>query len=292
MLSGPYKPKTEDAEKKSKEANKTLSETFAASTFDYLSTVFSKPETTRSLAQARKQEDRRRTIETLFTTNMDEGLKMIVTWVDTMSKLMPEIQLLSSVVQNVALYPTGVKNSEIIATRIKLPDSKAYFFAEIEKLASSDTVKVGTTSYCLDCYFTHSRESYNAAQSNIHSISLPHLCPTCRGEGVLHQITLDFPRGLHQFILPQTNWLQEMIVGHTVSQLPSTSRVYVHKMLHQVINGSPSKGVEVDVILVTNDERLFLIEVTNQTDADNILREFIRKRDYYRKTGLNLAVIN
>jgi hypothetical protein len=286
LLSGAFRTKSDEADKKSKESRKTLSETMAAASFDFFGDVLAKPQTLRSLSNLRKAENRRKTIEQLFLASKEESLKMIATWVDIGSNLVPELNQLSGVTENVALYPVGVKNAEVLATRVKLPEAKQALFAELERLASSDIVQIGTKSFCLDCYFSHSRQSYGSTQSNIHSFSLPNICPTCRGEGIVHQVVFEYPRGLHQFILPQSNWLQEIIIGYTVAQLPQASKVYVHKILHQNVNGTVSQGVEADVVLVTNDKRMFIIEVTTQTDADNVLREFVKKRDRLNQIGI------
>ena len=84
--------------------------------------------------------------------------------------------------------------------------------------------------------------------------------------------------GLHKLILPETNWLQELIIGYTLCELKSVDKIFVHKKLHNVpYDGNESKGIESDVSIITKDGRLILIEVTTQTSFDNIMKDVTRK---------------
>ncbi|MDG6995076.1 MAG: hypothetical protein JRN52_04060 [Nitrososphaerota archaeon] len=71
-----------------------------------------------------------------------------------------------------------------------------------------------------------------------------------------------------------------------MAKLPNAKKVFVHKMLHQVKDGKISQGIESDVILLTHDGRFFLLEISTQTNADNLLRDFIKKRERYKAIGI------
>lgn len=81
-----------------------------------------------------------------------------------------------------------------------------------------------------------------------------------------------YPRGLHKILLPDSNWLQEIIIGYALSGLKNVKRIYVHKKIHlSPLHQSEGEGVESDVSLITEDGKLIIIEVTRQNDLDNII---------------------
>ena len=78
--------------------------------------------------------------------------------------------------------------------------------------------------------------------------------------------------------MPDTHWLQEILIGYAVSGIPAIEKVYVHKKIQFVEpNKGPIAGIESDVTIVTNDKKLVLIEVTTQTSLDNIMEDVDKK---------------
>ena len=101
--------------------------------------------------------------------------------------------------------------------------------------------------------------------------------PACSENGIIHKVKITFPTDLNGLLLGETNWLYEVFIGHLISNFDFIKNVYVHKKIQPYENGEVKSGVEVDVIAITNDSKLILIEVTKQRDDSNI-REHIETK--------------
>ncbi|MDG6995075.1 MAG: hypothetical protein JRN52_04055 [Nitrososphaerota archaeon] len=78
MLSGPYKPKVEEASKQRDDSRKSLLDAQQSYSFEMLSSVFSNPDTVRAFTRNRLAEDRKKALEQAFQMDKEENLKRIV----------------------------------------------------------------------------------------------------------------------------------------------------------------------------------------------------------------------
>lgn len=61
----------------------------------------------------------------------------------------------------------------------------------------------------------------------------------------------------------------------------------IHKKINSVINGNKIDPYEADVIIVTQNNKLFLAEVTVQSDESNLISEISRKCEYLKRAKIH-----
>lgn len=180
---------------------------------------------------------------------------------------------LETITQTINHAKYAMINSKTLKNCGVLPLHKDQLEDKLTKLASSSTINFLMEVLCLDCMFKFDHEPFISVAMNLEKISLLDTCPRCNGKGLVHQLVFVFPRGLHKVVLPETNWLHEVIIGYTLAQLPMIKKVYVHKKVSAIIEGVTKSGLQIDVIGITNDDKLVLIEVTSQSDLNNLMVE-------------------
>ena len=97
---------------------------------------------------------------------------------------------------------------------------------------------------------------------------------------------MGMPKILNSLLLLERSWFYEVIIGYAVSKLDFVKNVYIHKKIQAYENGAVKTGVEADVIIITNDNKLFIIEVTKQGDTSNIMKTISRKIDHFKEAGI------
>lgn len=138
-------------------------------------------------------------------------------------------------------------------------------------------VEFGIDSVCLDCWFEKNQLPFTCRVTNTKSIEIMDQCQQCRGKGLIHKIIISLPKELTSLILLDSSWLYEVVVGYAVAKLDFVKHVYVHKTIQVFNNGVVQQGVEADVAIITNDDKLYIIEVTKQSDTSNIMETINKK---------------
>ncbi len=284
---------TTHAEKVAKvnEANKTLQQLMeddqSASIYEFMSLIFSDPRVRSAIKTRREPAKISEAIKKVAKSRSSEVRDNFKGAYEAISTFARQRHKYSSIQNALGLKDAACSNGRLIQASMNGSINRSLLCNELSILASSQTLALGSTSFCLSCFFEHDKDSFMSIRTNSGRIEFDERCPNCHGEGMIHTIINQYPRGLHQSVLPESTWLQEIIIGCALSSLDWVDRVYVHKKLHPYSNGSTGHGLETDVILVTSDQRMFLVEVTTQKDTGNVTREFYSKTSKLEKAGID-----
>lgn len=167
---------------------------------------------------------------------------------------------------------------------LDMPSDKEQIDTALSKFASM--LPVTKESLCLDCWYERDQYPYTNASANVKQVQLEPHCLNCGGPGLVHKIGIVFPRSMHNLFLETCNWFYEVLVGYVVSRIPGVKDVFVHKTIHPHLNAGLGRGAEIDVAVITSDDRLYFIEVTKKSDANEIIRDAERKLRRFRELDL------
>jgi cold shock CspA family protein len=155
----------------------------------------------------------------------------------------------------------------------------------IKKLVSRRYARLKTSSICLDCYLKHGfKYSFSSESEYAGKLIIPYLCDQCGGKTFHHSISLRMPINIIDLI--RNDIINEIIVATIISEIDIIKEVYLHKKLNIFQNGSLKSGVEIDVIAITNNNELILIEVTKGNDLSNLTPLIQGKIDHYKNNQI------
>jgi len=157
-------------------------------------------------------------------------------------------------------------------------------------LRVGNIIPLSYNAICLECVLRKQLPMpFQATLLYTKDFSLIERCHQCSGETILHRINVHAPSDLIALI--QDEQLPEAIVGYTLAQLEDVEEVFVHKKINPVINGSVRQSAQIDVLAITKDERLIIVEVTRQSDLETILNEeLIRKIRLLEQIGFKYDI--
>lgn len=188
----------------------------------------------------------------------------------TLARYASEIQILTNL-KDFSEFSNDAQincNSIHHDSHFKLPAKKDQICTALGILAKHTDFTI--KSMCLDCWFEKCQLPFTSEISRVNSIQLLSQCPTCFGVGLIHKIEIGFPSDLNSLLLGETSWLYEVFIGYMVSSYDFFKKVYVHKKVQPYSDGKVKSGIEIDVIAITTDDKLIVIEVTKQRDESNI----------------------
>lgn len=193
-----------------------------------------------------------------------------------LSRYSYEAQTLGKLKRFIKSINNAEKNSRSLNSDfLKLPQQKEQISTALSKLAK--LVDFSIDSICLDCWYEKDQLPFASSITNTNVIQINERCLNCNGTGLIHKLNMSFPRSLNSLLLLDSSWLYEIIIGYAVSKLDRVKQVFVHKKIQVYENGLVCKGVEVDVTVITNDGKLYLIEVTKQGDTSHIMENISKK---------------
>lgn len=202
-----------------------------------------------------------------------------------MSKHLNSIRLLGRILTYSNMASSAETNCQILSSmQLRLPSDKEQIDTALSKFAS--LLHMATESLCLDCWYEHDQHPFMASSINTRHVRLEQQCPNCGGIGLVHKVELTFTQPIAKLIVEGSNWFHEVLVGYIASRTPGTKTVFVHKNIQAYSNGNMSKGAEVDVVILTDDAKLYLVEVTKKSDANAILCDARRKIELFRRLNL------
>ncbi len=177
-------------------------------------------------------------------------------------------------------------NSISINQTVSIPEKMQQILDELSIL--SKHVYLATNSTCLDCYFAYNDyPPFVSTTSSVKNMNLANECPRCGKKGLIHTISWDYPESISKLIIPDSSWFYEIVIGYAIANLDKVRDVYIHKKINSVINGNKIDPYEADVIIVTQNSKLFLAEVTVQSDESNLISEISRKCEYLKKAKIH-----
>lgn len=239
--------------------------------YGVIRTIFKDPAIIR--ARTKRAPEFKKSIDLAIERNRDETTALASGFVTKFMSVMQDFQLYNTMVSFLNIAEDARANANALDNVVRLPAERENLFAALNALAATNTVKISTESLCLDCYFKYKEEPYSSSTYNAKDIRLEPSCPRCKDPGVFHKIVVRYPSGLHRLTMPDTYWLPELVIGFKLSDLKEVSRVFIHKKVAAIVEGRGQlSGIESDVSLVTNDGRLVLVEITKQSDLENIFK--------------------
>lgn len=214
-----------------------------------------------------------------FSTLHSENLQML-------SKYQHDVRTLGRLEKTInGVAKSAKKNARSISHEtLKLPQDKQQIFSSLSKL--SKYVDFSIDSICLDCWFEQDQMPFVAHLDHTKHVDLQDRCPNCTGTGIIHTINMGLPKSLSLLILLDSSWLYEVIIGSAISKMGFVKHVYVHKKIQAYREGLVQKGVEAYVIIVTNDDKLYMVEVTKQADTSHIVNNITRKIRYFEAASI------
>ena len=196
-----------------------------------------------------------------------------------------EIQTLGKLQESSKIIKNAEKNCRSLhSTSMDLPHDKQQITSALSKLSKHADFSI--ESVCMDCWYEKDQLPFIAKFTNTKSVEIIDRCKNCDGTGIVHKINIEFPRSVNSLLLLDSSWLYEVIIGKAISKLAIVKQVYVHKKIQAYEEGRLLKGVEVDVIVITNDNKLYLIEVTKQADTSNIVKNITRKTELFKNAKI------
>jgi CRISPR/Cas system-associated exonuclease Cas4 (RecB family) len=194
----------------------------------------------------------------------------------TFSEYAYDAALLVKMKQYVRMTKNAKSNADSLNNQfLKLPEQKQEIASALGKLAKHMDFTI--ESLCLDCWYEKNLLPFSSTISRVKNIDLIHQCPQCVGRGIIHRIDIGYPNDLYSLLMFDSSWIYEVFIGYALAKIDYIKKVYIHKKIQPYENGLVKSGIEMDVILITEDDKLILVEVTKQGDSTNILQNITRK---------------
>jgi hypothetical protein len=113
-------------------------------------------------------------------------------------------------------------------------------------------------------------EPYRRIEKYLYKPSLPTKCEKCAGENIFHKLTLEAKSSWAELL--SANMLPEFIVGYSLAQSKKVRKVYIHKKVQLVKDGTAQPSRQIDVFSITDLGKILIAEVTTSSDWNDIVR--------------------
>lgn len=254
--------------------------------FEALGMVFTDDKVIKA-QKMRKKEDYKKAIQTSFERHEDEFKRKMTQFFEVISDHFEDMSLYAEITEWLTLFDQAMKNTKVLSESGILKRNLKGLFASFNKLSESD-LKISTKVICLDCIFKRKDFNfYKAETMNSKSLILDEKCPRCKNSGLIYQLIVSYPVGIHKIILPGSNWLPEVIVGYTLSSIEQIDKIYVHKKIHtHRKNENLTAGVESDIAILTKEKKVILIEVSTTQETAQLQEIAHKKVEFFNKNGI------
>ena len=251
--------------------------------FDALGTVFTDDKVVKA-QRMRKVEDFKNAIKGSFENHKDEFASKMNEFIERISDQLEGMSVSAEISRWLALYDKAQKNTKVLSESGTLKDNPKSLFASFNKLSESD-LKISTKVVCFDCVFKRKDFNFYKAETvNSRNLELNIRCPRCNGNGLIYQLIVSYPVGIHNIILPNSNWLPEVILGYTLSSIVQVDKLYVHKKIHSSRkNENMTSGVECDITILTKEKKVILIEVSTTQETAQLHEIAHRKVEFFNR---------
>ena len=271
-----YKRRHGVLEKTLEKNTKEIKEAWSNMIREFLSTVTEQPRIKQLLrSRSQKSLDGLAQEMTKVMKENDNIVEHVKGNVQTLGRYTYEAQILSKLKEYVELSAKAQQNCMSLTSSLKLPDDKEQLCSSIATLAKHTVFSI--EAVCLDCWYEHKEYPFTLEMSRVTQIDLPSNCQTCSGKGIVCKISCEFPSGVNSLFLEDSSWIYEVFIGYAINSYDFIKKVYVHKKIQLYKDGMVQSGIEADIIAITNDDKLVIIEVTKQHDVNNIHDNVDRK---------------
>ena len=273
---GDYKRRYEVLRKTLEQNNNKIREAWSNMLGEFLNTVTDQPRIKQLLTtRSQKSLDGLAQEMTKIVKENDVVNKHVKGNVLALSRYMHEAQILLKLKEYGELSTKAEQNCALLNSSLKLPDNKEQLCSAIATLAKHAVFSI--EAVCLDCWYEHKEYPFTLEMSRVTQIDLPNSCQTCSGKGIIYKISCEFPPGVNSLFLEDSSWIYEVFIGYAISNYNFIKKVYVHKKIQTYEDGKIKSGIEADVVVITNDDKLVIVEVTKQHDISNIHNNIERK---------------
>ena len=235
---------------------------------ELLTSIVDQPEIIKFLKSRKANNVDALTQELSKITNNKVVMDDITTSIAALEEYVQESTILSKINEYSEVSGTARKNC--LSLNIDNTNSNIQeVFTSISTLAKYTILSLHTV--CLDCWYVQRELPYTSEVSRIVDVTLLDTCPTCHGNGIIHKISFEFPTDLTALFTTSNSVAYEVFIGYVIAKYDFIKMVYVHKKINSYNkDGKMQKGIESDIIAITNDDQLIIIEVTKQDDPSNL----------------------
>ncbi|MHA1409809.1 MAG: hypothetical protein ACTSQY_05825 [Candidatus Odinarchaeia archaeon] len=228
----------------------------------------------------------------------NEILKSVISSNDTMLKekwanlieLLQKFEVLSGYIDLKQAYDhldDAIKNFESLKEIYpEFKNKPEFFYKSVQSLAGNNICEVKTKSVCLECHLRSRKDPsvFTEERNYVTRVVFPENCSNCNGKTIFNILKLEVEPSLAELI--RTNRLNEVIIGHLLSQVEGVKKIYVHKNIQKVSNKGFFHSCEVDALAITRDNKIIIGETTTIKDLDHITAEIFKKIDLYDKNEI------
>ncbi len=238
------------------------------------------------------QEKIRKSLDKFIDINKGEFEKEFVDLMKPIMSPIPGILEQRKLLTEIDLYDKAKENSLLLlsARDTNFIDTLSH---SLNLLISIQEINIGYESYCLECKVSRGNSPFQSSISRTGNVTFDKTCPTCGGNGIVHRVKISYPKAISTFAMGDTKLLQELIIAYVLSKFDWVRKIYVHKMIHAVPgpNSSEGPGVESDLVVVTTNNRLILVEVSTRRDIDNVTKSIETKISNLKNAGISYDAI-
>jgi len=278
-----YKDKIDDI----KEKSENMMDNFKDSNTNFFNTygeiVFSDPLFIQTMKSRKKITSNM--LELISKKNKDKIEEMAMDYTEAIENISTIINLAIPLEHVIDNYNYALSNYLQISKFISLNDDINLFSQSFERLVHHGIVELSFKSICLECYFRKLNvHPYSTETKYSGKLSLPVQCGKCNGTSFYYDIILGFPT--HIFELIRNDIFQELLIGYILSSIKGIKKVYVHKKISAIIEGKQHSGVEIDVLGITDNDKVIIIEVTKSKKVEIVVPKFDDKLKYLAEKNI------
>jgi hypothetical protein len=134
----------------------------------------------------------------------------------------------------------------------------------------SNIFRISVDSICLECQVCKGYpEATHIEQVHVGKPDFKLRCEKCSGETMYHNLFLEAENYFAPLI--KENIVQELIIGHCIAKIPQIKKVYLHKKVGVLTEQGPEESKQIDILALTNDDKVIVVEVTTLSDWTNII---------------------
>jgi hypothetical protein len=258
-----------------------LNDLSQSSLMEIIKTLTSDPGFSKSIRGGRPLKDQ--LFDRIFTRNRDKFEKTI----SEFTKIYSELTLLSKYFIPLLDAVKQFDKAELNFSRLQFAtgqgDLPHVFSDALGKLAR--IIHMSIDGICLECVFAAGLPfPYRVVKEHPGWVVLETECPTCGSKAILYTIELKCNPKIAPLF--ERNLIQELIIGYCLSRLDLFEKIYIHKKVQYLKDGKTLESRQIDVFAKTNDGRIVLVEVTTQSDMNNIVKDFTRKIERLKESQI------
>lgn len=145
-------------------------------------------------------------------------------------------------------------------------DGASLFGDSLGKIEAARGIRISIRSVCLECLVRFNLDPYLFIQLYSGTPEIIPKCQKCAGKTIFTNVGLNVPASAaHLFF---EGYILDFVVAHVLCQSKMVRRVYVHKSVRL---GQGSRSREIDVLLITDDNKAIAVDVNGSSVRGEVL---------------------